>query len=170
MRVIWLVKTLSLNCIALCQLSRIIFTIFICQRICLCGCLSPQIASHSFMEDYVGHRLCFTYRYSWTIRIGGYFHSKWFCDHCPVILPTLPSLSIVFLEMYPIVVAAVLWDYTWKYKRIKFFDDNQATVYILTKGRSKEPVIMILKHTLTMYAVNNHFAFCGEHLPNRCKI
>lgn len=40
-----------------------------------------------------------------------------------------------------------------------FVCDNHTTMYILTKGRSKEAVTMKLMRTLTMRAVKNHFVF-----------
>ena len=42
---------------------------------------------------------------------GGYFKGKWFCSPWPEDLPTSTKnkFSMAFLELYPIVVAAVLW-------------------------------------------------------------
>ncbi|KAK6191041.1 hypothetical protein SNE40_002790 [Patella caerulea] len=98
---------------------------------------------------------------------GGYYQGKWFSEQWPTNLPDIAdySLSMAFLELYPIVVAAVLWGHNWKRKRIKFYCDNQATVHIISKGRSKEPVIMKLMKTLIMCAANNNFAIYSEFLP-----
>ncbi|XP_062592590.1 uncharacterized protein LOC134254037 [Saccostrea cucullata] len=78
-----------------------------------------------------------------TIGYGGYFEGHWFCDRWPVDLPRIvnDTLSMAFLELYPIVVASILWGKQWSGKRIVFNCDNQATVQIITKGRSKEPFI-----------------------------
>ena len=74
---------------------------------------------------------------------------------------------MAFLELYPIVVAAVLWGKEWVGKRILFYCDNVATVNIISKGRSKEPVIMKVMRRLTMCAAYNNFAIYSEHLPGK---
>ena len=47
------------------------------------------------------------------------------------------QLSMTFLKLYPIVVSAVLWGEKWKDKTVIFCCDNEATVHIINKGRSK---------------------------------
>jgi hypothetical protein len=42
---------------------------------------------------------------------------------------------MAFYELYPIVMACVLWGYNWSRKRILFNCDNLATVEIVRKGR-----------------------------------
>ena len=46
-----------------------------------------------------------------TVGYGGYIKGKWFCSPWPEDLPmsTKNKFSVTFLELYPIVVAAVLW-------------------------------------------------------------
>jgi hypothetical protein len=102
-----------------------------------------------------------------TIGYGGYFNGQWFCDRWPIDLPNISdaSLSMAFLELYPIVVASILWGSTWSGKRIVFNCDNQATVHIITKGRSKEPIIMKLMRRLTMCALRNNFAIYSVYVP-----
>ncbi|CAG2244443.1 unnamed protein product [Mytilus edulis] len=62
-----------------------------------------------------------------TIGYGGYYQGKWFCSTWPKELPSLndKSLSMAFLELYPIVVAALLWGKEWKCKKILFLCDNE---------------------------------------------
>ncbi|XP_069109890.1 uncharacterized protein [Argopecten irradians] len=98
---------------------------------------------------------------------GDFFKGKWFSEEWPLDLPYITdgTLSMAFLELYPIVVAAVLWGDQWTCKRIKFYCDNQATVQIISKGRSKEPIIMKLMRTLIMCAANNNFAVYSEYFP-----
>jgi hypothetical protein len=59
--------------------------------------------------------------------------------------------SMAFLEFYPIVVAAVLWGHLWTSKLILFLCDNEATVYIVNKGRSKCLFIMRLMRMLMSF-------------------
>ena len=45
------------------------------------------------------------------IGYGGYFVGHWFCDSWPIDLPQVieETLSMDFLELYPIVVTSILW-------------------------------------------------------------
>lgn len=66
---------------------------------------------------------------------GGYFQNRWFQGVWPdgVKLGTDDS-SMAYMELYPIVIAAILWGSAWSGKRILFHCDNQATVFIINKG------------------------------------
>lgn len=79
-------------------------------------------------------------------------------------------VSIAFYELYPIVVASILWGEMWKKQRIIFLCDNSATVAILNKGRSKSPHIMPLMRRLTLIAAKNNFIFSSIHVPGRTNL
>ena len=51
-----------------------------------------------------------------TIGFGGYFRKQWFYGAWPVgLIDSLDSsISICFQELYPIVVAAIVWGKAWK--------------------------------------------------------
>ena len=101
-----------------------------------------------------------------TIGFGGYFQGKWFSSYWPVNLPTLTdNSSMAFLELYPIVVAALLWGHLWPCKKILFWCDNEATVAIVRKGRSKCLEIMKLMRQLTWCAAQSNFHFSAKHVP-----
>lgn len=102
-----------------------------------------------------------------TIGYGGYFQDHWFYDTWPVglQLPGDQELSMAFLELYPIVVAAMLWGHLWTSKRILFYCDNMSTVYIIKKGRSKVQSIMQLMRHLTWMSAKQNFCIYAEHLP-----
>jgi hypothetical protein len=72
---------------------------------------------------------------------------------------------MAFLELYPIVVAAVFWGHLWTSKRILVLCDNEATVYIVNKGRSKCLYIMRLMCILMWCACKNNCCFRSEHSP-----
>lgn len=88
------------------------------------------------------------------IGYGGYFADQWFSESWPANIKstvnTDDELSIAFCELFPIVVAAVVWGHLWKRKRIVFMCDNTATVAILKKGRSRSIHIMPLVRRLTL--------------------
>lgn len=101
-----------------------------------------------------------------TLGFGGYFHGKYFYSTWPVDLPLLTdNFSMALLELYPIVVAALLWGSEWSCKRILFWCDNEATVAIVKKGRSKCLEIMKLMRQLTWCAAKNNFHFSAKHVP-----
>lgn len=57
-----------------------------------------------------------------TLGFGGFFREKWFYSSWPSELNNLTEghLSMAFLELYPVVVAAILWGGSWKSQKILF--------------------------------------------------
>ena len=95
---------------------------------------------------------------------GGYFNRSWFQGKFPLsICHKKPSMA--FLELYPIVMACVLWGHTWTSKRILFYCDNLSTVEIITKGRSKVGDIMLLMRKLTWWSAKHNFIIHAKHIP-----
>ncbi|CAG2199581.1 unnamed protein product [Mytilus edulis] len=94
-----------------------------------------------------------------TIGYGGYFRKRWFQGSWPddFIRPDEESFSMAYLELYPIVISAILWGHEWSTKRILFHCDNMSSVYIINKGRSKCNVIMNLVRRLTWCAAKFNF-------------
>jgi hypothetical protein len=70
---------------------------------------------------------------------------------------------MAFRKLYPIVVATVLWEHFWSTKRIVFSCDNEFTVHIINKGRSKVTDIMKLMRKLTWLAAKNNFTICSSN-------
>ena len=101
------------------------------------------------------------------IGFSAIFGTQWFCSAWPNQLPDISDgdLSMAFRELYPIVAAAVVWGKYWKTKRVLFMCDNQSTVQIVQKARSRCLAIMRLMRTLTWTAAMNNFHFCDKHLP-----
>jgi hypothetical protein len=97
---------------------------------------------------------------------AGYFQGKWFSEHWPnnVSLTSDSDISMTFCELYPIVVAAILWGHSWSGKRVLFYCDNSGTVHTINKGRSKSPKIMGLMRRLVLVAAHHSFAFSSTHV------
>ena len=97
---------------------------------------------------------------------GGIYGNKWFQGHFPreiqSSLDPKDKLSMAFNELYPIVMALILWGQQWKRKRLLFYCDNLATVNIINKGRSKSKMIMNLMRKLT-------FFFCFKQCNSTCR-
>ena len=95
------------------------------------------------------------------IGFGGYYQGEWFAGPWPDNLTqSLDSeLSIAFQELYPIVVAAVLFGRQWRRKQILFYCDNMATVFAINKARSHSPAMMQLMRRLAIVSATCNFAF-----------
>lgn len=104
---------------------------------------------------------------SGTLGYGGYFQGQWFQGSWPdSLIESLDrAVSISFQELYPIVLAAILWGKSWSRKRVQFLCDNEGTVYILNKGRSKSPDIMKLMRKFTIVAATHSFAYQAKFIP-----
>ena len=64
-------------------------------------------------------------------------------------------------------MACVLWGHQWRNKRILFHCDNEATVEIISKGRSKVSSIMRLMRKLTYYSAMQNFVTHAIHIPGK---
>ncbi len=101
---------------------------------------------------------------------GGYFQGQWFNGAWPdkIKLSQQHKLtSMALLELYPIVNAAVIWGHLWAKKSIRFYCDNQATVDIINKGRSKCATIMSFMRRLTLVAAKCNFMCAAVHVPGK---
>ncbi|MEW8548004.1 MAG: hypothetical protein AB2693_31250, partial [Candidatus Thiodiazotropha sp.] len=100
---------------------------------------------------------------------AGFYEGKWFAERWPATMPKLGSkdMSIAYLELVPIVVAALLWSHSWVGKRILFHVDNAAVVAIITKGRSRSAPIMNLMRRLTWCSIKNNFVLHAQYIPTK---
>ncbi|XP_078032220.1 uncharacterized protein LOC144467455 [Epinephelus lanceolatus] len=69
---------------------------------------------------------------------GGYYGGRWSASAWPPEFESLDSESCppssVLHELYPIIIAAILWGHEWSMKSILIHSDNTAVVEILNKG------------------------------------
>ena len=66
---------------------------------------------------------------------AGNYGDKWFQGEFPTgLLQQIGGVSMAVMELYPIVVACVLWSEHWSRKYILFHCDNMAKVQIINKG------------------------------------
>lgn len=100
------------------------------------------------------------------VAFGGIFGTQWFQGVFPADLKRQDS-SMALFELYPIVMACVLWGHNWHEKRILFHCDNLATVDIITKGRSKVKSIMRLMRRLTFHSAVNNYIVHAVHIPGK---
>lgn len=107
------------------------------------------------------------------VGFGGYFNGRWFQGLWqkqlnPTVHANMSSMS--YLELYPIIIAAVLWGPEWQRCHISFQCDNAATVLIINKGRSKCSRIMCLMRKLTIVAAKCNFSFSANHVPGKLNV
>lgn len=97
---------------------------------------------------------------------GGIFLNKWFQGTFP---PEFmhEQQSMALCELYPIVMACVMWGSQWSNKRILFHCDNLATVHIISKGRSKVKSINKLMRRLTYHSALFNFIIHAQHIPGK---
>lgn len=93
---------------------------------------------------------------------GGFYDNQWFQGDFPEELSN-EQTSMAFYELYPIVMACMLWGHLWGRKRILFNCDNLATVEIIKKGRSKIQSIMKLMRSLTYHSAVNNYVVHAQH-------
>ena len=98
---------------------------------------------------------------------GGFYQGKWFYGPWPtgVMERLTHKVSIAFQELYPIVVAAILFGKSWSRKRIVFHTDNMATKFAINNGSSKSADIMRLLRRLTLVAAKYSFHYSAVHVP-----
>lgn len=100
------------------------------------------------------------------LAFGGIYNNQWFQGTFEGIeLGVNDKMSMAFCELYPIVVACIIWGGEWSRKRILFHCDNMATVEIINKGRSKIKLIMKLMRRLTFCAAIGNFTVHARHVP-----
>ena len=92
------------------------------------------------------------------VSFGGYFQGKWFYGRFNKdLVPKSCKASMALFELYPIVMAAVLWGNEWCRKRIVVNCDNSASVEIINKRRSKIPFITKFVRKLVWHQAKHNF-------------
>ena len=74
---------------------------------------------------------------------------------------------LAYKELFPIVLAASLWDHQWSAKRVEFSSDNTAVVKVLRSGRSRDSNLMVLLCRLSLLAARHSLAFTACHIPGK---
>lgn len=95
---------------------------------------------------------------------AGVLGSQWFAEEWPL---DFKIFHINILELFPIVVALEMWGAKMSNHKIVFVSDNEATVYILNKLTSKDPIMMKLVRRLVLCAMKHNILFRCRHLSGR---
>lgn len=99
---------------------------------------------------------------------GGFYQGKWFSGRFEDnMIPDNTKASMALFELYPIVMATVLWGHSWGRKKIIVNCDNAATVDIINKGRSKVPFIMKFVRKLIWLEAKHNFLIRAKFIPEK---
>ncbi|XP_042251963.1 uncharacterized protein LOC121886109 [Thunnus maccoyii] len=99
-----------------------------------------------------------------SVGFGGYYGGRWFSAKWPPDFSSLAPSSTIS-EMYPIIIAAILWGHEWSKKTIAIHSDNSAVIDILNKGRSHNLDIMQFVRKLTLVSAQHQFIIRALHIP-----
>ena len=97
-----------------------------------------------------------------TVGFGAKFGKHWFADIWP---STCSHYHITILELYPIVLALLIWTSHLANKCLHIYTDNQAVSYILNNFTSKEPTIMNLIRKLVLHCMTNNILIKASYYP-----
>lgn len=92
---------------------------------------------------------------------GHWCQEKWHADWVRKGL----TKDITLLELFPIVVATVVFGKHMTNKKIRFHCDNKAVVYILNTMSSKSVRVLALLRVLTMQGIFHNCVFKADHIP-----
>ena len=99
------------------------------------------------------------------VGFGGFFANQWFQDCWRGNVGQ--TLSIAWLEFFPILVAITLWGHLLKGKRIILRCDNKAVVAIINKQTSKCPKIMKMVRFFVLQCLKFNVTFYANHIPGK---
>lgn len=128
---------------------------------------------HSFMQSFNGR--CMFLNDNWisseslnlftdaasTIGFAAVFGSEWVAEKWP---PNLQQFHINILELFPIVIALELWGHKMANHKITFYCDNLATVCVINKLTSKDPIMMALVRRLVLLSMTYNILFRARHV------
>jgi hypothetical protein len=95
-----------------------------------------------------------------SVGCGMFFQGSWAQMRWP---SAWASRSITFKELYPIMVACVIWGKMFSGKKVMFYCDNQAVVMILNQKTTKCKLTMALVRHLVLSSLSNNFHFRAHH-------
>ena len=99
---------------------------------------------------------------------GAYYHPEWFIGHWELCqLLCNKEISKAYQELFPIVLAALLWGAHWLCKHILVMCDNEGTVTVINSCTSKSPVMANLLRHLVLCSMQCNFLVRAKHLPGR---
>ena len=98
---------------------------------------------------------------------GGYYGSSWFVMQWDYDFMDKMEPSIAYLELYGLVVAAVLWLPRMQNSRIQVFCDNQSVIHMVNNNSSKCKNCMVLIRILVLHCLINNTRITAKYVPSK---
>lgn len=95
---------------------------------------------------------------------AGILAGQWFQGYWP---PSWQEFSIAVKELFPIVLALILWAHVLADKRLLVLCDNEAVVHVINNQTCKEKKIMSLVRTMTIALMRNNVILRAKHVPGK---
>lgn len=126
-----------------------------------------------FLADFNGRVLCLpeSWENSDTIRMysdaskhamAAVLHSSWIQEHFP---SSWDDVNIATKEFLPILLAVKVWAPVLKNRRILFFTDNEAVVYIINNQTTRDKHLMGCVRDFVLTTLVNNILFKAKHIP-----
>ena len=77
------------------------------------------------------------------------------------------GFQIVHLEMINILVALRIWGSQWLHKRISIACDNEAVVYVLNSGRTKDLTLAAIARNIQLLLATYNIEIVVRHIPGK---
>ncbi len=93
---------------------------------------------------------------------GAFWNTNWFqYQWCPI----TDKWAITEQELLPIVIASAIWGPQWANKSVSCLCDNEAVVFIINSGTSRDPTVMSLLRCLHFITAKFNLFLTTTHLP-----
>ena len=93
---------------------------------------------------------------------GVFFNGHWFNG---LWSPVQVSRHITHNELYPILLASLVWGHLWSSCRVLFLCDNEAVVAVINSGTSRDDDAMHLLRSLFYMAMSFNFVIRAVYIP-----
>ena len=108
-----------------------------------------------------------SFSYLLTLPVLGVLQGQWFQGPWPL---SWPEVNIAIKELFPIVLALLLWPHLLKDGRLLVLCDNAAVVHVINNQTSKDKHRMSLIHRLTVSVMQNNLILRAKHVPGKHNI
>ena len=100
---------------------------------------------------------------------GAYYKGHWIQFRWPSHWENINILTAITLsELYPVILALLIWGHLFTNKKILLRIDNQALVSIVNKRTSKSKRVMTLVRKLISITMKSNFQLKALHVPGSC--
>ena len=101
------------------------------------------------------------------IGFAGTLIGQWLQGYWP---PSWNNFNIAIKELFPIILALILWSNILKDKHLLILRDNEAVVCVINSLTSKEKHLMSLIRTMTVSLMRNNVILRAQHVPGKQNI